>query len=219
MWYSAPCSSWNSASSSDSDVRQRGHQWMTRWPRYTRPRSYRLTNASRTARDSVRRERVRRALPVARCAEGAQLLQDDAPGLARRIAIVRSTNASRPRSKRVLPFGDQQLLDDVLRRDAGVIGARHPQCLVAGHAPPADDHVLHGVVEAVPHVENRRDVRRRNDHHERRLRAANAVAVRRPGRDGSPAASHASYNARSVAPGSYRSGSECSVLRCGHAES
>ena len=36
----------------------------------------------------------------------------------------RATNASRPSASRLVPFLRELLLDDVLRRDAGVVGAR-----------------------------------------------------------------------------------------------
>ena len=52
-WYSLPVVSVNSASSSDSEVPQRGHQWMTRWPLYTKPSSCSRTNASRTDFESA----------------------------------------------------------------------------------------------------------------------------------------------------------------------
>ena len=50
-----------------------------------------------------------------------------------------------------------------LRGDAGVIGAGHPQGVVALHAPPADQHVLQRVVEGVAHVQGAGHVRRRDD--------------------------------------------------------
>ena len=73
-------------------------------------------------------------------------------------------------------------LDHVLRGDARVIGARHPERFVLRHAAPAHEHVLHGVVEAVPHVQHRRHVRRRDHDRERardrRLRARSATHSR-----------------------------------------
>ena len=102
MWYSLPVVSVNSASSSESDVPQRGHQWMTRWPLYTRPSSYRRTNASRTARESsgesvyaVRVQSADAPMALSWCRIS--------PPVSSTNCAVRATNASRPRSKRVLP--------------------------------------------------------------------------------------------------------------------
>ena len=60
-------------------------------------------------------------------------------------------------------FFFKRALDDVLRRDTRVIGARHPQRVVAFHAVIAHDDVLQRIVETVPDVQNTRHVRRRND--------------------------------------------------------
>ena len=61
----------------------------------------------------------------------------------------------------------QAAFDHGLRGDAGVVGAGHPEGVVALHAPPADQHVLQGVVEGVAHVQGAGDVRRRDDDAER----------------------------------------------------
>ena len=53
----------------------------------------------------------------------------------------RFSNSSRPRSLRVDAFFRQLALDHHLGGDAGVVGARQPQRVVAEHAMPADDHV------------------------------------------------------------------------------
>ena len=53
-----------------------------------------------------------------------------------------------------LALGGQRAFHHHLGRDARVVGAGHPERLVAGHAPPADDHVLHRLVEPVAHVEH-----------------------------------------------------------------
>src|ERR1041384_1656209 len=55
------------------------------------------------------------------------------------------------------------LLDDILGRDAGVIGARHPERLESLHSFPADEDVLDRVVEDMPHREDPRDIRGRDD--------------------------------------------------------
>ena len=55
-----------------------------------------------------------------------------------------------------------------------MIRARHPERVVARHAAPAHEHVLHGVVEAVSHVQDGRHVGRR--HHEYVRGATTAAA-------------------------------------------
>ena len=55
-----------------------------------------------------------------------------------------------------LPF------NHVLRRDAGMVGTRHPQDGVAGHPLPAAEDVLKGIVEGMPHVEYAGDIGGRN---------------------------------------------------------
>ena len=47
--------------------------------------------------------------------------------------------------------------------DAGVVGAGQPEGAAALHAAPADQNVLHGVVQGVAHVQLARDVGRRHD--------------------------------------------------------
>src|SRR5690606_1661689 len=60
-------------------------------------------------------------------------------------------------------FGRELALDHVLRRDPGVVRARHPQRFPPLHPAPADQHVLYRVVQPVAHVQDRCDVGRRND--------------------------------------------------------
>ena len=52
-------------------------------------------------------------------------------------------------------------LDDDLGRDAGVVGARHPQRVVALHPVVAHQRVHDRVLERVPHVQRAGHVRRR----------------------------------------------------------
>ncbi len=59
-------------------------------------------------------------------------------------------------------------LDDHLRGDAGVVGARLPQHVLAAHALEAHEDVLQRVVEGVPDVQRAGDVGRRDDDAERR---------------------------------------------------
>src|SRR5205085_11733741 len=60
-------------------------------------------------------------------------------------------------------------LDDHLRRDAGVVGADDPECILAQHALAAGEDVLKRDVERVADVERARDVRRRHDDRPRLL--------------------------------------------------
>ena len=123
--------------------------------------------AHRAREALVHREALAR--PVARHAETLQLHDDRA---ARRVAPLPGALDERlaPERLAVDALGGELALDDVLRRDAGVVGAGYPQHVVACHAPPATEHVLQRVVEGVPHVQRPRDVRRRDHHRERRLR-------------------------------------------------
>ena len=103
-----------------------------------------------------------RAVPVARRAQAAQLLEDDAAVLLR----------PRPGVLEELLAGEVGLADALLCQlghhlgfggDGGVVGAGHPAGVLAHHAGAAHQHVLDGVVEHVPHVQHARDVGRRDD--------------------------------------------------------
>jgi hypothetical protein len=59
-------------------------------------------------------------------------------------------------------------LDDDLRRDARVVGARHPERVVAAHPVIADQRVHDRVLERMAHVQRAGDVRRRQLDAERR---------------------------------------------------
>mmetsp|Transcript_78936 Transcript_78936/g.239455 ORF Transcript_78936/g.239455 Transcript_78936/m.239455 type:complete len:678 (-) Transcript_78936:103-2136(-) len=62
----------------------------------------------------------------------------------------------------------EQPLHDALRRDARVVGARHPQGHVAAHPVPAREGVLDGPSQRVAQVQDARDVGR-GDHHDEPL--------------------------------------------------
>ena len=86
-----------------------------------------------------------------------------------------------------LALGFQLVLDDDLRRDAGVIGAYLPQRIVAAHAVIADQHIHQRLLERVSHVQRAGDVRRRkldaerfHTGSQRRLEQAVAFPVRIP---------------------------------------
>ncbi len=76
------------------------------------------------------------------------------------------------------------LLDHRLGGDAGVVGTEDPERVLAGHAVHADQHVLHGAVQRVPHVERAGHVRGRDRDREVLVRGAGGfrveVAAREP---------------------------------------
>ena len=102
------------------------------------------------------------AVPVARCAQLAQLLQDDAAVLVGPL----------PGVLKELLAGQVGLLDSLrgefgynfcLGRDGGVVGAGHPEGVLAHHAGAAHEDVLDGVVEHVAHVQHAGDIWRRDN--------------------------------------------------------
>ena len=97
---------------------------------------------------------------------------------------VSSTNASRPMSWRSALLREL-LLDDVLRRDPGVVVPRLPERVEAAHPVPADEHVLDRAVQRVPHVELAGHVRRRHADDVRLVaacaRSGRVQALRLPG--------------------------------------
>ena len=112
-----------------------------------------------------------RARPVARSAERAELLQNDAavfflplPDFAdERLAaeVVAMLHHA---------FLSQRFLHDILRRDARVVGARQPQHFVPRHARATGEDVLNRVVQHMPEREHAGDIRRRDDDGIRGLR-------------------------------------------------
>ena len=104
-----------------------------------------------------------RAVPVARSAHLAELLQDDAAVLLRPC----------PGMLEELLAGEVGLLDALLSQavhhlrfggDGGVVGAGHPAGVLAFHAGAAHEDVLDGFVEHVAHVEHTRHVGGRDYH-------------------------------------------------------
>ena len=106
--------------------------------------------------------REARAVPVARRAHRLELVQ-----MTRLVLVLPLLGLGHERLaadvEALHALGQQALLDDGLRGDAGVVGARHPQRVVAAHAVEADQHVLQRVVERVAQVQRGRDVRRRDE--------------------------------------------------------
>ena len=107
----------------------------------------------------VHREALAR--PVARRAERSELIHDTAavlllplPDALRELLASEFVAIRTLRSKRRLHLR--------LRRDARMVAAWHPKSIIALHAPPADQNVLQGIVERVPHVQLPRHIGRRN---------------------------------------------------------
>ncbi len=90
------------------------------------------------------------ARPVGRGAEALELIDDGAAALGLPLPdALEELLAAHLAARRLLPL-HQLALDDHLRRDAGMVGARLPQHVLAAHALEADQDVLDGVVERVP---------------------------------------------------------------------
>ena len=134
-----------------------------------------LAHGARQAR--VQREAL--ALPVARDAERLELLDDAraVPGLPLPDLVDEVLAAEVVAGQAAL---GEILLDHHLRRDAGVIGAGHPQHVEAEQALVAREHVLERVVERVAEVQRTGHVRRRDHHREARRVAVFAGAEEAP---------------------------------------
>ena len=116
------------------------------------------------------------AAEVAGTAQFPQLLQDDpAVALAPFPDLLDERLAAE--GAVVHALGVEVLAHHRLGGDPGVVGARHPERVPAGHPPVADHHILDGVVQGVAHVEPAGDVRRRDDHGERPLAGVAAGPV------------------------------------------
>ena len=116
-------------------------------------------------------------LPVQRGAEAAQLAGDVAAGFLAPLPDAFDEGFA----AEVVPgfaFGFKLALHHHLGGDAGVVGARLPQRVIAFHAVIANQGVHHRVVEAVAHVQAAGDIRRRN--HDAIGRAAGMLLRRKP---------------------------------------
>ena len=117
------------------------------------------------------------ALPVAGAAERLELVDDGAAVL----FLPLPDSLDELLTAHLVAVGALLLdltLDHVLGRDAGVVGAGHPEDLVALHPAPARDDVLQRVIESMPHVQHAGHVGRRYDLRERRpLRVGRGVEV------------------------------------------
>ena len=112
------------------------------------------------------------ARPVAGGAEPLQLVDDRAA----RLRLPRPDPFEKFRAAQGATIGllafRELALDDHLRRDAGMVGARLPQHVLAAHALEAGENVLQRIVERMAHVQVAGDVRRRDDDRERLRRGA-----------------------------------------------
>ena len=61
----------------------------------------------------------------------------------------RSMNRSRPSAFPREAFAQQLFFDDVLGRDAGMVGSRQPEGIASLHASPADQDVLQRMIQCV----------------------------------------------------------------------
>ena len=104
-----------------------------------------------------------RTRPVAARAELLQLLEDDATVFMRPV----------PRMFQKLIAGQIRFLDALLAQatnhlrlgsDGGMVGPWHPASVFTQHPSTAHQHVLNGVIEHVPHMQNARHIRGRNHH-------------------------------------------------------
>ena len=99
------------------------------------------------------------ARPVAGCAEPLELADDGAAGFRLPFPDPLDERLAAEFAAAGLLALHQLALDHGLRGDAGVIGARLPQHVLAAHAlEPAED-VLQGVVERMAHMQRAGDVR------------------------------------------------------------
>ena len=128
----------------------------------------------------LRRQCVRRPIPIRGRADRAQLLEDD--------ATLFLDERLRTADKRVpadietsFPLLGNEPLDDVLRRDARVVRARHPQRLGTPHPRPANENILNCIGQAMTDVQDASHVRRRHHDRERHTIAADARRARRVG--------------------------------------
>ena len=99
-----------------------------------------------------------RTLPVARSAQLFELLQNNTPvflfplpGILQKLLTAEVVLVDAFLAQHGHYFG--------LGGYGGVVGARHPAGLLALHARPADEHILDGVVEHMPHVQHPGNVR------------------------------------------------------------
>ena len=114
-------------------------------------------------RGEFRVEREVGAAPVAARADRLELLEDRPAGFLH-VGPDPLLEALAPQVEAGLSFLRHHALNHVLGCDPGVIGAGQPERVAPAHPLEAHQHVLHGVVQPVAHVQHRRHVGRRHHH-------------------------------------------------------
>ena len=109
------------------------------------------------------------AFPVTRASQALQLFQNRAP-----VALFPGPHACEEllasQLVAVESFLGKTAFNHILRRDAGMIGAREPQAVLAAHPVVANQDVLQSVVQHVPHSQAAGNIRGRDDDREARPR-------------------------------------------------
>ena len=101
-------------------------------------------------------------LPVAGSTEALELLEDDAPVLARPVPSVLEEGFAR--QVVLLDALSSQTADDLrFGSDRGVVGTRYPAGVEATLTRTAHEDILDTIIEHVPHVQHTRDVGGRDD--------------------------------------------------------
>ena len=103
------------------------------------------------------------AVPVAGCAEHAQLIHDAVAILLLPVPDTLQKFLT-PEFEPVRPLRTQTLLHLCLRGNARMIAPRYPDDILAAHALVAHKDILERIVERMPHVQLPRHIRRR-DHY------------------------------------------------------
>ena len=103
-----------------------------------------------------------RPAPVAGAADDLELLEDRVTCLAHEFPHPRHKGLAAQIEPR-LAFFRELLLDDVLSRDAGVIGPGQPFSRPTAQPLEAHQDILDDVVQPVPHVQHGGDIGWRND--------------------------------------------------------
>ena len=102
------------------------------------------------------------AVPVAGGAEALQLTDDRAAGLLLLLPDLQGEGLAPHLAAREVAGLGHLALGHHLGRDAGMVGTRLPEHVLALHPVPADQDVLQRVVEGMAHVQGARHVRRRD---------------------------------------------------------
>ena len=123
-----------------------------------------IVKLSKDLRDGLRATLVERkalARPVGRIAEHT-LLMDDRSAVLLLPFPDALDECLAPEILTALTLLAERLLDDVLSRDAGMVGTGEPKRILTLHTAPPDENILNRLIERMAHVKNARHVRRRN---------------------------------------------------------